>query len=158
MTIKSTPIMHVSPQLPIGDAERVAEWCLRHLGPEQRGQMMADMPTVYARVFPGVDPEAILRNVRAALARIAQEQADAFAAVADKHLAYAGRKHTGHFHDPSGRYDYCADPACPRLKARLRQCAQCGGTLDPTDEGGFVHLDDGHEDHVPLDGGPRTAA
>jgi hypothetical protein len=73
------------------------------------------MPLVYARVYPGVDPEAILRNVRAALDRIAQDQADAFAAAADKHLAYAGREHAGHFHDPSGRYDYCTDPACPRL-------------------------------------------
>lgn len=115
MTVKSNPVLHISPQLSIGDAERVAAWFLHHGGSEDwRGRLMADMPLVYARVYPGVDPEAILRNVRAALERIQQEQADAFAALADKHLAYAGREHTGHFHDPSGRYDYCADPACPR--------------------------------------------
>jgi hypothetical protein len=22
----------------------------------------------------------------------------------------------GHYHDPQGTYDYCADPGCPRLK------------------------------------------
>jgi hypothetical protein len=156
MTVQSKPVMRVSPQLSIRDAERVAEWFLYHGGDDNwRGRLMADMPLVYARVYPGVDPEAILRNVRAALARIAQEQASAFAALADKHLAYAGREHAGHFHDPAGRYDYCTDPACPR---RIRQCAQCGSPLSPTDEGGFVHLDDDHEDHMPIDGGPVTAA
>jgi hypothetical protein len=156
MTIKSNPILHVSPQLSIGDAERVAAWFL-HRGSSDnwRAELMADQPLLYARVYPGVDPEAILRNVRAGLNRIAQEQADAFAAAADKHLAYAGREHLGHFHDPSGRYDYCADPACPR---NVRHCAQCGSPLSPTDEGGFVHLDDGYEDHVPVDGGPVTAS
>jgi hypothetical protein len=111
-------ILHDSPQLSIGDAERVAAWFLHggH-GDNWRAELMADLPTVYARVYPGVDPEAILRNVRAALEQIAQDQADAFAARADKHLAYAGREHAGHFHDPSGRYDYCTDPACPRLSS-----------------------------------------
>jgi len=115
MTITSKPILHVSPQLSIGDAERVAAWCLYRLGPDLRAELMADQPQLYARVFPGVDPDAILRNVRAGLERIAQEQAEAFTALADKHAAYAGREHTGHFHDPSGRYDYCTDPECPRL-------------------------------------------
>lgn len=115
MTVKSTPILHVSPQLGIADAERVAAWFLHRGGGDNwRADLMADMPLVYARVYPGVDPEAILRNVRDALYRIEQEQAEMFAAEADKHAAYAGRAHTGHFHDPSGRYEYCADQACPR--------------------------------------------
>jgi hypothetical protein len=120
MTVTGTPILRTSPQLSIGDAERVAAWFLHggH-GDNWRAELMADMPLVYARVYPGVDPEAILRNVRAALERIQQEQADAFAALADKHLAYAGRAHTGHFHDPSGQYDYCTDPGCPRNTAQL---------------------------------------
>ena len=122
MSVTSTPIMTVSPQLPIGDAERVAAWFLYHGGdPDWRFRLMADQPLLYARVFPGVDPEAILRSVRAGLKRVAQEQADAFAALADKHLAYAGREHTGHFHDASGRYDYCANPDCPRLRASQEQ-------------------------------------
>ena len=119
MTVQSTPILRVSPQLSISNAERVAAWFLHHGASENwRARLMADMPLVYAEVYPGVDPEAILRYVRAGLERIQQEQAEAFAALADKHLAYAGREHTGHFHDPEGRYDYCTDPKCPRL-ARL---------------------------------------
>jgi hypothetical protein len=88
MTVKSTPILRVDPQLSIGDAERVAAWFLHggH-GDNWRADLMADMPLVYARVYPGVDPEAILRNVRAGLERIAREQAEMFAARADKHLA-----------------------------------------------------------------------
>lgn len=116
MTVSGNPVLTVSPQLSIGDAERVAAWFLhRGSGDNWRAELMADMPLVYARVYPGVDPEAILRNVRAALEKIAQDQTDSFATLADKHLAYAGREHAGHFHDPSGRYDYCADPDCPRL-------------------------------------------
>jgi hypothetical protein len=115
MTIKSLPILNIRPQLSIHNAERVAEWFLYHgSDPDWRGRLMADLPLVYAEMFPGVDPEAIMRNVRAGLERIAQEQAEAFAALADKHLAYAGREHQGHFHDPEGRYDYCTDPECPR--------------------------------------------
>jgi hypothetical protein len=117
MTVKSNLVLHTSPQLSIGDAERVAAWFLHRGGSDNwRAELMADMPLVYARVYPGVDPEAILRNVRAALERTQQEQADAFAALADKHLAYAGREHAGHFHDPEGRYDYCTDQACRRNK------------------------------------------
>lgn len=113
------PILTVSPQLSISDAERVAAWFLRHGSDENwRARMMADMPLVYARVYPGTDPEAILRSVRLALNQVAQEQADAFTALAGKHLAYAGREHTGHFHDESGRYDYCTDPQCPRLHSQ----------------------------------------
>ena len=117
MTVKSNPILHVSPQLSIGDAERVAAWFLHRSGGDNwRAELMADQPLLYARVYPGVDPEAIMRNVRAGLERIGQEQAEMFAAEADKHAAFAGREHAGHFHDPSGRHDYCADPNCPRLR------------------------------------------
>jgi hypothetical protein len=51
---------------------------------------MADLPTVYARVYPGVDPGAILARVREALEHIAQDQAEAFALAADKHIASTG--------------------------------------------------------------------
>jgi hypothetical protein len=45
---------------------------------------------VYARVYPGVDRDAILERVAAGLDAVRQEQAEAFAALADKHVAATG--------------------------------------------------------------------
>lgn len=40
--------------------------------------------------------------------------------------------------------EYLGDDWQPR-----KMCGTCGSPLDATDEGGYVHLNDGHEDHVP---------
>lgn len=85
-------ILRTCPQLSIGDAETLAVWFLKHAGPELRARLMGDLPLVYARVYPGVDPDAILRNVRAGIAGIQQSQAEAFAAKADEHLARTGER------------------------------------------------------------------
>jgi hypothetical protein len=108
-------VLRVAPQLSIGDAETLAAWFLHKAGPELRAALMADQPQVYARVYPGVDPAAILRNVAAGIAAVQQEQASAFAAKADEYIERAG-----HYHDPAGRYDYCDDPRCPRNREPAR--------------------------------------
>lgn len=49
---------------PIGyDAERVADWFLFRMGPEQRRELMADMPLVYARMT-GASPSVVAAAVR----------------------------------------------------------------------------------------------
>jgi hypothetical protein len=105
--------LRTSPQLSIGDAEELATWFLHKMGTELRARLMAERPVLYARVYPSVNPDAIMRNVTAGLARVQQSQAEAFAAAADRHLL---RQRPGHYHDPAGTYDYCTDKACPRLK------------------------------------------
>jgi hypothetical protein len=86
-----TATLHFDPQLDITDAEIVARWFLRNGGGENwRTRLMADLPLVYARVYPGVDRDAILERVAAGLDAVRQEQAEAFAALADKHVAATG--------------------------------------------------------------------
>lgn len=53
--------------LSTGDAERLAEWFLHRLSMDQRHELMADMPLVYARVFPTVAPSMIADVVNVAL-------------------------------------------------------------------------------------------
>ena len=69
---------------------------------------------------PG-DPEAIAADAMAAVDLIlgpppvvSTESPSMTPAELERRLASPGAKFSGHYHDPSGRYDYCDDPACPR--------------------------------------------
>lgn len=53
--------------LTISDADRLAAWFLHRMGPEQRRELMADMPLVYGRVFPVVSTATITGHVTDAL-------------------------------------------------------------------------------------------
>lgn len=50
--------------LGIADAETLAGFLLHHMDAELRLKLMAEHPTVYARVFPEVSEERILEIVR----------------------------------------------------------------------------------------------
>lgn len=50
--------------LGIRDAEVLAEWFLYHMGPEQRGKLMAEHPLIYARLFPSVPDTTIIGCVQ----------------------------------------------------------------------------------------------
>jgi len=50
-------------KLSISDADCVARWFLYRAGPDERRLLMADMPQVYARMFPGVSRELITEQV-----------------------------------------------------------------------------------------------
>lgn len=78
-------ILRTCPQLSIGDAETLAVWFLKHAGPELRARLMGDLPLAYARTYPGVDPDVILRNVRIGIDRVRDSQSQAFAELAAKH-------------------------------------------------------------------------
>jgi len=53
--------------LGIGDADVIARWFLYRASPEQRRQIMADLPQVYSRMYPSVDPAVITAAVREAM-------------------------------------------------------------------------------------------
>jgi len=55
--------METGAKLNIADADRVARWFLYRAGPDERGALMADMPLVYARMYPDVGPAVIVGNV-----------------------------------------------------------------------------------------------
>jgi len=107
-------------QLSIADAEELAKWFLYRTDQEMRGRLMAERPQLYGRVFPGVRSRFIMERVQSALeARPAPCPVDP--------RCYQEWPHTGphttddgpdsapgHYHDPFGTYDYCADRACPR--------------------------------------------
>lgn len=82
MTTENRTVLHLAPQLSIGDAETLAAWFLYHMDMDLRHRLMASLPTVYARVYPGVDPDAIMSAVRAEIAGIQRDQTGAFAAMA----------------------------------------------------------------------------
>lgn len=47
------------------DAEVVARYFLYHLGQDERRLLMADLPLVYARMYPGVSAEILAGQVSA---------------------------------------------------------------------------------------------
>lgn len=53
--------------LSIADAEVLAEFLLYHMSAELRLQLMAEHPTVYARVYPEVGEDRIANVVRDAI-------------------------------------------------------------------------------------------
>lgn len=55
--------------LGIGDAEIIARWFLYRVKPEQRRQLMADLPQVYSRMYPDVDQAIITAAVARGMAQ-----------------------------------------------------------------------------------------
>jgi hypothetical protein len=53
--------------LPGGEVEQLAEWFLNLMDVEQRGRLMAELPQIYARMYPGVKAEIITARVTAAI-------------------------------------------------------------------------------------------
>ena len=72
------------PVLSNADADRLARWFLYHMSLEQRGRLMAELLMVYARVFPGVDLDAIMRAVQTSLVATRRQQREEFAAAASE--------------------------------------------------------------------------
>lgn len=60
--IESSAILHAA------DAEVIARYFLYHLGADERRLLMADLPMVYARMYPGVTTERITGNVASGIA------------------------------------------------------------------------------------------
>lgn len=51
--------------LSLPDAEVVARYFLHHLGQDERRLLMAELPLVYARMYPGVSAEILAGQVTA---------------------------------------------------------------------------------------------
>jgi hypothetical protein len=49
------------------ELETVVGWFLYRMAQDQRGRLMAELPQLYGKMFPGVSSEAITDRVRAAL-------------------------------------------------------------------------------------------
>jgi hypothetical protein len=62
------------------------------------------------RAVVAVVPDSVALDVLDAIRKAYRDgREDLAGECADKPAAPAG-----HYHDPSGKYDYCRDPACPR--------------------------------------------
>lgn len=58
------------------ELETAVRWFTYHMPSEQRGRLMAEMPVLYAKLFPGVSPKAVLERVAAGLEGVREDQRD----------------------------------------------------------------------------------
>lgn len=66
------------------EAEELIRWFTYWMPMDRRGELMGTMPVTYAKLFPGVSPAAIERNVRAEVRKASQAQNDKAAAALDR--------------------------------------------------------------------------
>jgi hypothetical protein len=78
-------------RLSISDAAELGEWILKRLPMPLRGDLMAERPVLYQKLFPGVSPAAIMARVADRLQETIVKQSVRAAADADKLLADSAR-------------------------------------------------------------------
>jgi hypothetical protein len=71
------------------ELETAVRWFGFHMTAEQRGKMMAELPTLYAKLNPTVSPDLIAGKVAAQIRADRENDAVAAAAAADQVIADA---------------------------------------------------------------------
>lgn len=71
------------------ELEQVVGWFLYRVKGEQRTQLMADLPTLYSKLFPSVDPAIIAAAVERKLRQLQEVNASELAAKADQSVSRA---------------------------------------------------------------------
>jgi hypothetical protein len=66
--------MAATHELGHNDLERLVDWFTYSMPMDQRHRLMADMPLVYARLFPGVRPAAVTEEVAVGIEAVREEQ------------------------------------------------------------------------------------
>jgi hypothetical protein len=87
---------NTTPRLTEDELADLVRWFTYRMDQETRGDLMAERPVQYAKLAPGVDPAILAAAVTRGVNRV--------------------RAEAGHYHDPLGTYDFCADPRCPHLR------------------------------------------
>jgi hypothetical protein len=59
-----------------GELEVVVGWFLNRASADERTELMADLPQLYSKLFPGVNVNVIAASVRDKLNRLAGERAE----------------------------------------------------------------------------------
>jgi len=85
--------------LTTGELEAVVEWFLYRADPEQRLGLMADLPQLYAKLHPGVDPATITAAVERQLVKARGDRNERLAAHLDSQLAATCTCYKGHRDD-----------------------------------------------------------
>jgi len=76
-----------TPKLTETELADLVAWFTYRMDQDTRGDLMAERPLQYAKLYPGVDPAAILRNVSRGVQHVANAQAEEHAVQADTYLA-----------------------------------------------------------------------
>ena len=71
------------------ELEQVVDWFLYRVKGDQRVELMADFPTLYSKLFPGVDPAIVTAAVERKLRQLAAVHAEEHAREADQLVAKA---------------------------------------------------------------------
>jgi len=79
--------MAATHELGQNDLERLVEWFTYSMPMDQRHRLMAEMPVLYAKLFPGVRPSAVTAEVAVGIERVREEQRTKRAAQLDGMLA-----------------------------------------------------------------------
>jgi len=82
-TGRHTPMIKDTDALGWDECQRLVEWFTHRMSQETRHELMADLPQLYGKLYPTVDPAVITAAVHGKLNRIAVERRDMIRAKLD---------------------------------------------------------------------------